>query len=198
ADSRGEALGDGGLADARLADQYRVVLRPARQDLHDTLDLGLAPDHRVELALSRKAREVPPELVEELGALRLLAGGSAAALLPPARAGEHTDDLVADLLRVGVEVEQDACRNALVLAHEPEEDVLGSDVVVPEREGLAERELQDLLGARGEGDLPRSHLVALAHDARNLGAHLLDGDVQALEHPSRQTLPFAEAAQEDR
>ena len=49
-DALGEALDDGGLADARLADEHRVVLRAAREDLHDPLDLGLATDDRVELA----------------------------------------------------------------------------------------------------------------------------------------------------
>ena len=50
-DARSEAFDDGGLADARLADQHRVVLRAARQDLHQPLDLRLASDDRVELAL---------------------------------------------------------------------------------------------------------------------------------------------------
>src|SRR6185437_5652285 len=82
ADARGEALDDGGLADAGLADQDRVVLRAARQDLHHALDLRLAADDRVELALGGLLRQVPAELVEELRALRLLAGTRAAALLP--------------------------------------------------------------------------------------------------------------------
>jgi hypothetical protein len=47
-----------------------------------------------------------------------------------ARTGERPDDLVANLLRVGVEVEQDARGDAFVLAHDPEQDVLGTDVVV--------------------------------------------------------------------
>ena len=38
-DALRETLGDGGLADAGLADEHRVVLRAARQDLHDALDL---------------------------------------------------------------------------------------------------------------------------------------------------------------
>src|SRR5207302_379101 len=50
-DARGEAFDDGGLADAGLADQHRVVLRTPREDLHQALDLGLAADHGVELAL---------------------------------------------------------------------------------------------------------------------------------------------------
>ncbi len=70
------------------------------------------------------------------------------ALAAPAGTGEHADDLVADLLGVGVEVEQDARRDALVLAHEAEQDVLGADVVVAEAQRLAQGELEHLLGAR--------------------------------------------------
>ena len=39
-DALRETLDDGGLADARLADEHRVVLGAARQDLHDALDLA--------------------------------------------------------------------------------------------------------------------------------------------------------------
>src|SRR6185436_15722528 len=98
---------------AGLAHQDRVVLGPPREDLHHALDLGLAADDGVELALRRELGEVAPELVEQLGAL--LALGPAGALLAAAAgAREHPDHLVADLLRVSVEVEQDARRDALV------------------------------------------------------------------------------------
>ena len=63
-DVGGEPFDDGGLADARLADEHRVVLGAARQHLHDALDLLLAPDHRVELLVARELREVATELVE--------------------------------------------------------------------------------------------------------------------------------------
>src|SRR3954447_1031851 len=53
-DALGEAFDDGGLADAGLANEHRVVLRAAREDLHDPLDLGLAADDRIQLALGRK------------------------------------------------------------------------------------------------------------------------------------------------
>ena len=196
-DARREALDDGGLADARLADQHRVVLLAARQDLHHALDLGLAPDDGVELALGGGLGQVAPELVEQLRALRLLAGRRARALLAPARAGEHADDLVADLLSVGVEVEQDAGGDTLVLAHQPEQDVLGADVVVAERERLAQRELEHLLRARRERDLTGRDLVALADDAGHLGAHLLDGDVELLEHARGKALLLAQQAEQD-
>src|SRR5438552_7453582 len=197
-DARGETLDDGRLTDAGLADQDRVVLRPAREDLHHALDLGLASDNRIELRLGCELRQVAAELVEQLGALGLLAGGAAgAALLTPAGAGEHADDFIANLLGVGVEVQQNTCRDSFVLAHETEQDVLGADVVVAERQGLAERELEDLLRARGERDLTRRDLVALADDSGDLRADLLDGDVERLEDAGGEPLLFAQQAEQD-
>ena len=66
-DPVGQALGDGGLADARLADERRVVLRLAAEDLDDPLDLLLAPDDRVELAGAGGVGQVDAELVDGRG-----------------------------------------------------------------------------------------------------------------------------------
>ena len=198
-DPLGQALDDGGLAHAGLADQHRVVLRAAREDLHDPLDLGLAADDRVELALGGELGEVAAELVEQLRGLLALALGPAlaGAALAAAGAGEHADDLVADLLGVGVEVEQDAGGDALVLAHEAEQDVLGADVVVAEAQRLAQRELEHLLGARGERDLAGGDLLAGADDPDDLGADALHGDVERLEHARGEALLLAEQAEQD-
>ena len=206
-DALGQALDHRGLAHAGLADEHGVVLRAAREDLHDPLDLGLAADDGVQLALGGELGQVAPELVEQLrGLLALALGGTragagalalAGAGAAPARTGQHADDLVADLLGVRVEVEQDARGHALVLAHQAEQDVLGADVVVTQRQGLAQRELEHLLGARGERDLAGGDLLAGADDAHHLGAYALHGDVEALEHASRQALLLAEQAEQD-
>ena len=68
-DALGEALDDRGLADARLADQHRVVLGAARQHLHHAADLVVAADHRIELALARELGEVAAVLLERLVAV---------------------------------------------------------------------------------------------------------------------------------
>ena len=149
--------------------------------------------------------EVATELVEQLRGLLALArgrpGAAAAtaglALAAPAGTGQHADDLVADLLGVGVEVEQDARRDALVLAHQAEQDVLGADVVVAEAERLAQGQLEHLLGARRERDLPGGDLLAGADDAHDLRAHALDGDVEALEHAGCETLLLAQQPEQD-
>ena len=123
---------------------------------------------------------------------------SPAGLLLAAAAGaaERAHDLVADLLGLGVEVEQDARGDAFVLAHEAEQDVLGADVVVAQRERLAQGELEDLLGARREGDLALRGFLAGADDAHDGGAHLFDGHFERVEDARRDTLLLAQEAEE--
>jgi hypothetical protein len=198
-DALGQALDHRRLAHAGLTDQNRVVFGAAREDLHHALDLGLAPDHRVELAVGGQPRQVAPELVEQLGALRPLAARRARsrALLAAPGAREHADDLIANLLGVSVEIEQDARRHALVLTHQPKQDVLGTDVVMTERERLSQRQFQHFLGARREGDLTGRDLVALADDARHLRPDLLDGDVERLEHARGKALLLAQEPEQD-
>jgi hypothetical protein len=53
-----QALGDGGLADAGVADQQRVVLAAAAEHLDAALDLLLAADQRVDVALAGLGVEV--------------------------------------------------------------------------------------------------------------------------------------------
>ena len=57
-DPLGQALDDGRLADAGLADQDGVVLGPPAQDLDDAADLGVAADDRVHLALAGQLDQV--------------------------------------------------------------------------------------------------------------------------------------------
>ena len=79
-DAPGEALDDGGLADAGLADEHRVVLGAAGQHLDDPADLLVAADDRVELALAGGLGEVAAVLLEGLVAvLGVLAGDPVAA-----------------------------------------------------------------------------------------------------------------------
>ena len=52
----GEALDDRRLADARLADQHRVVLGAPAEHLDDAADLLVTADDRVDLAVARRGR----------------------------------------------------------------------------------------------------------------------------------------------
>ncbi len=82
-DAQREAFGDGGLADAGLADQHGVVLGAAAQHLDGAADLFVAADHRVELAVARGLREVARILLQRVVAVlgRRRIGGAALAQL---------------------------------------------------------------------------------------------------------------------
>ena len=53
-DAQREPFDDGGFTDTGFADQHRIVLCPARQNLNHPANLVVAPDHRVEFSLARK------------------------------------------------------------------------------------------------------------------------------------------------
>ena len=144
-DALGEALGDGGLADARLADEHGVVLRPPAEDLDDAPDLLVTADDRIELARAGLGREVAAVLLEGgIGALGVLGRDALAAT--------HALEGLEDRLLAGrVRVEQ-RLRVATGLG-DAEEQMLGRDVVVAETAGLSLRPIDDALrpGVEGKG-----------------------------------------------
>src|SRR5262249_22286851 len=79
-DAACQPFGDRGLADPGLADIKRVVLRAPAQDLDRAVDLGLAPDQRIDLAAlglfvevdAIGVERVMPALLPLLAALLLL------------------------------------------------------------------------------------------------------------------------------
>ena len=194
-----EALGDRGLADARLADERRVVLRAAAEDLDDALDLLLAADDRIELLRLGHRREVHAELVERR---RLRAGGLAARGRRLGRRrvllAERRDDLVADLLERNAERLEHARGDPLAFAHETEEQVLGADVAVAELASLVDRELDDLLRAWRKRDLAgRRRGVAAADDELDRRADLRQLDAERVQNARRDAFALADQPEEE-
>ena len=135
-DALGEPLDDGGLADAGLADEHRVVLRAPAQHLDDAADLGVAADDRVELAAAGAVGEVDAVLLERLvGRLGVLRGDAAHAA---AHLGERVDERLGQRLLL---LEQ--LGDVAAGVGEPDEQVLGRDVVVADLLGLGLRDAHD-------------------------------------------------------
>ena len=153
-DLLGQALDDRGLADPRLAQQDRVVLGAAREDLDHALDLAGATDDRVQLAFLGELGQVAAEGVEGRRlALRARAadrvlGGGLLLVLGGVLGAEELEHLLADLLELDVEVGEHLGGDALVLLDQAQQQVLRPDVVVAEVRGLLHGELEHLLGAR--------------------------------------------------
>src|SRR5207302_254861 len=95
------------------------------------------------------------------------------------------------------EVEQDPASDSVVLAREAEQEVLGADVVVAERERLAQTELEHLLRAWRERDLAGRDFVTLADDAPDLAAHPLQRYAERLEDVRAHALLLAQEPEQE-
>ncbi len=190
-DALGQALGDRRLADAGFADQGRVVLGPAREDLDDALDLRGPADHRVELVLAGQHREVAAVRVERRR-LGLALGRGRLAL-----GAEQRGRLNANLGRVDPEVGQHARGDALTLADEAEQQMFRADVVVVELARFFEGQLDHALGARRENHLLLDGLSAAPDDRFDLLAHLREIHTERLEHFGREALALGDNPQEN-
>ena len=155
-DAPGEALHDGGLADAGFADQHRVVLGAAGEDLHHPPDLLVPADHRVELAVRRQPGQVAAIALQGLvGGLRVLAGDP---LRAPDRLQGVQEAVPADILPV-----QQFFEIILALVDQGEQQVLHAQVLVlqgcrfllrpGQHPGQPGAEVQRALGAVDRRDL---------------------------------------------
>jgi hypothetical protein len=123
-----EAFDDGGFADAGLADEDGIVLGAAAEDLNDALQFLIAADEGIELGIHGGLGEVAGELGEERGfAIALLLWGLFLG---------GTGELFADGEEFQTTLVQDLGGEALLFAQEPEEEMLGADVLVREALGF--------------------------------------------------------------
>jgi len=145
-DALRQPLHDGGLADARLADEHGVVLGAAAQDLDDAADLVVAPDDGVELAGLGELGQVARVLFQgAVARLRLWVGDAL-----PAADVLHG---VVDALLGDAGLRQDARHSGVALGEDGEEDVLGGNVLVLEPVGFFVGQVNNALDARGDEDL---------------------------------------------
>ena len=112
-------------------------------------------------------------------------------------ARQQLDHLLADPAGVSAQLDEHLGGDALALADQAEQDVLGADVVVTELQRLPQRQLQDLLGARSEGDVPGRSLLALAGDPPDVLADRLQADPQRLQRPGGDAVALADQAEQD-
>ena len=126
-DALRQAFHDGGLAHARLADQHRVVLGAAAEDLHHALQFVIAADQRVERVVHGGLRQV----AAEFGQQRAFLGAVGGHLF-----GLRTRQFFANGGEAQAALVQDLGGEALLLAQQAQQQVLGADVLVVQAFGL--------------------------------------------------------------
>ena len=165
-----QALDDGGLAHAGLAQQHRVVFRSAAENLNDPLDFLGAADDRIHLALLGDLSEVAAERLERRG-LDLFFAAFGFLLHP----GGHlvvafkiriqlVQDFLSALVDVDVEIPQNTSGHAFALAQQAKQDVLGAHVGVVQRLGFLFGKLEDFFHPWGVGDVAGQFLVRACAD----------------------------------
>ena len=206
----GEAFDDGRLADARFAEQHRVVLGAAAEDLDRPFDFVLAADDRVELLLAGQLGEVAAEAVERgrlAAALAAFAASPPSSPTPPrpprSRLGafeavaEQVENFLADFFQLQAEVHEHLGGHAFLLAQQAEQDVLGADVVVVQVAGLFHRVFDDLLGPRRLRQLAhRDHVGSALDELLDLEADLAQIDVEVLQHVGGDAAALFDEAQQ--
>src|SRR5438067_2465104 len=147
-DAAGPSFHDGRLADARLADQYRIVLRAPREHLDHAADLFIASDHRIELAAPRERGEIARVALQRL----ILAFGI---LIGHALRATHRLQRLQHRVGNDAVTREDARRGRFLLLRNGEEEVLGGDVFVLEVVGRLERGVEDFAQRRRDHRLRR-------------------------------------------
>ncbi len=173
-DAGGQPLDDGGLADARLTDEDRVVLGASRQHLDDPTDLLVAADDRIELALAGDLGEIAAVALERLELILGVLGRDTVATADGLHGGEHV--VAGDPQPVG----------------QGEQQVLGRQVLVGEVGAGLVRGVEHLVELAGQPGLA-------AVGARQLGQRLVDLVAQgqrllahALQHREDDALALAQ------
>ena len=199
-DHLGQALDDRRLADARLAQEDRVVLGAAREDLDHPLDFILAADDRVQLALPGQVGQVAAERVQGrgLGLIAFCRGAAFALAASVHPVTEQVEHLLAHFFQLQIQVHQHLGGHALLLAQQPEQEVFGPHVIVVQVARFLDGILDDLLGPRGLGQLPhRDHVGAGLDDLLDLVADLPQVDVQVLQDVRGDAAALLDQAEQD-
>ncbi len=205
-DQLSEPLDDRRLPHARFADQHRIVLLAARQDLHHALDLFLPPDRGIELTFGRQLGEIAAEVIERRGLRLLLALGARGLRARAGRrrarrhlAAEQPQRLGARLLQVDARVGQHLRGDPLLLPQQTEQQMLRPHVGVVQLARLAHGELENFFGPGrvrqiGSGGGGR---FALLHRLLDLLLNLLEVDVEIRQHGRGNAFAFADQSQQD-
>ncbi len=143
-DAAREALHDRGLAHARLPDEDGVIFRAARKHLHHPPDLVVASDYGIDLPLARGVGEVAAVAFERL---KLFFRVLVRHLLVPAQFLQRLEER--DLVHPH-SLEQPG-GIGLAMLDDPQKEVVGAHILVPQPLGL-------FLGLEQDGiDLRREH-----------------------------------------
>ena len=170
-DSLRQSFGDCCFADARFANQHRVILRLTAQNTDDVADFAVTADNRVELVLPRHLHKVRAVLLQRVVRFLRVVGGHAGC-------AAHAGQLLQELLLVVAHAGQNFLDVGVRLRRDTEENMLNGEVLVLHLLGAVFRLQQGFLEVRGNINLVC--LAAGAGDARNPGQRIIQRGTESI------------------
>ena len=163
---------NGGLADAGLTDQHRVVFLAPGQHLDGGLDLLRTADDWIEFALARHLGEVARVFIQ-LGRVGRRLG---AAILGPF--ADHLAYLLAQRLRREAVTAQQVGRQTFAFLSEPDQEMLRPDIRVAEFVGGHESAAERVLDPGRHADFALERLLAALGFGFDLSLEVIDLDLE--------------------
>ena len=184
-DALRQTFDNGGLADAGLADQHRIVLRAPAQHLHDAADLVVAADHRVQLAFAGLFGEIDGVALQRLILrFRILVGDALRAA--------HRHQSFENLLVVGALPVEKRAGGLVFLIRKRQQKMFGRDVLVLEILRFLKRAFENLI--QGRRDVHAGRLAGDFGDGGELAFRFANQriglDAALFQHGTHNTLPF--------
>src|SRR6202790_5039829 len=140
-DALRQTFHDRRLADTRLADQHRIVLRAAAENLNDALDFAFASDQRIEGAFGSRLRKVAAEFREKRGFLGTRGSGLFA---------RGARQFLAQRGEAQAALHENLRAKAFFLAQDSQKQVLGAHVLDAEALRFFSGHVEDALAFRTE------------------------------------------------
>ena len=208
-DAARQPFGNRGLADAGIADEQRIVFRPAAQHLNGAADLGVAADQRIDLAVARLLVEVDAvsiesialflRLVPALGIVLLVGAAHRTRFRHAGPLGDAVADVIDRVVARHVLLLQEVRGMALALGEDRDQHVGAGDFLAARRLNVNDGALDDALkaGSRlGVFGPVGNEVVELGFKVRDqTAAQLVQVDVTGPHH-CRRILIFDQRKQE--
>ena len=192
-DALGQGLDDGSLAHPWLADEHRVVLGAAAEDLDHPLDLFAPADHRVQLVGAGRLGQVDAQLVQRGGAsltpAAMASGGR--------RLAEDAMGFRPHLVQGHAQALQYPGGDSFSLSQQADEEVLGADIGMVHAAGLVHRQLDHFLRPGGQADLALRRFLAPSNDEFNGGTDLVEVYTKVSQHSGSHALGLSHQPQKD-
>ncbi len=156
---------NGGFTNTRFAEQRRIILGATAKNADDALNFVLTAHHGVQRTFLRQSRQVPAKRGQRrsfgftlparfVGRPHAGRGSWPGRFRPRLIVGIHLfENGFADLIRVHIQIAQNARGHAFALAQQAQQEMFGADIIHVHRARFRAGQSNDLLDARRIGHI---------------------------------------------